>query len=121
MRITWDDKSNTKDPAPKMNLLEHYINRSRVPDIQKAYNDAILEYVSKYNEMNEKIIKLNKELEVWKKNQHGRKSSLDQQKKNFIDEQKLKGVSNRSIAKMLNLSEGTIRNYLKSKNIKGSV
>lgn len=115
MRITWNDKSNTEDPAPKMNSLEHYINRSRVQGIQIAYNDAVLEYVAKYNELNEKIIKLNKELEVWKKNQHGRKSSLDQHKKNFIDEQKLNGVSNRSIAKTLNLSEGTIRNYLKSK------
>lgn len=120
MRIVWSDSNNKTDPAPKLNALENYIERSRIKGIEKAYDEAIKEYLEHYNNLNDKnsklqskIKNLEQQLEVWKKNQNGRKKILSENHITFIHSEKLKGTSNRQIAKLLHVSEGTIRNYIK--------
>ena len=123
LRIVWRDSNRKDNPNPKMNELEKYINISNVNGIDQAYSDAINEYIAEYNLRAEELAALRKEnyklkirLEHWEKNQHGRKSVLNDINKKSIESKKEKGLSNRQIAKELNISEGTVRNYLKSKS-----
>ena len=102
--------------------MELYINRSKVDGIGEAYNNAINEYVEEYNSKCAEIVSLRQEinflksqLDLWKNQQHGRSSVLNDINKKIIDNEKLKGISNSQIAKRLGISEGTIRNYLKTK------
>lgn len=121
MRIVWRDKNRNDDPNPYLNGLEHYINRSKVDGISEAYTLAIDEYINEYNYKCEEIARLKQEinvlkskLNVWESQQHGRSSVLNDINKKIIDKEKFKGTSNRKIAKKLNISEATVRNYLKS-------
>lgn len=122
MRIVWSDRNRLDDPNPSLNGLEYYINRSNVDGIRQAYTNVINDYVREYNAKLAEISNLKQEnivlkarLDVWKRQQHGRKSVLNDINKKSIDMKKEKGLSNRQIAKELNISEGTVRNYLKSK------
>ena len=133
MKITWTDKNRKDDPAPetndienKLRVLGYYVNRSRVGGIHEAfanlenqYSKATAEYIRDWNSQNERIGGLQKEitelkrqLEKWTKNQKGRR------KKNVAIEEvlslKKEGLSNRKIGEQLNISEGTVRNILKS-------
>lgn len=120
MRIVWSNRNRKDDPNPKLNALENYINRSNIDGIRQAYTLAINEYVQEYNAKCEEISQLKQEniilkahLDIWKRQQHGRRSVLNDINKKIIDNEKLKGTSNRQIANKLGISEGTIRNYLK--------
>ena len=122
MRVVWRDKSRLDDPSPALNRLEYYINRSKIEGIGQAYTNAINEYVEEYNSKCAEIVSLKQEvaflkskLDIWNNQQHGRRSVLNDINRKNIDIKKEKGLSNRQIAKDLNISEGTVRNYLKSK------
>ena len=122
MRIVWSNRSRTDDPNPELNGLEDYINRSNIDGIRQAYTLAVNEYIQEYNakcaeisQLKQENIILKAQLDVWKRQQHGRSSVLNDINKRIIDNEKLKGTSNRQIAKRLGISEGTIRNYLKTK------
>lgn len=103
------------------------INQDRRTNEYKSYNnffykllymwDMIKQTEKQYQELlktkDSEIIRLQKELDKWTKNQHGKKSILTKEKKDKIVECKKMSMSNREIAKRINVSEGTVRNFLK--------
>lgn len=75
--------------------------------------NKIWELQKTIKELQETIKELEKELSKWKNQQHGKKSILTEEQKAEIIKCKTMLISNRKIAKKINVSEGTIRNYIK--------
>jgi uncharacterized protein YukE len=62
--VEWEDKTRTDLCFPQYNQLKGYIERSRVFGIQEAYSDASAEVSRIYNEQNNKINELSKEVRM---------------------------------------------------------
>lgn len=123
-------------PFPNYNMLENeiinnsacYVSinmRNKTLEIHEQATAEILKLIDqKYKEISELkkenkeqkeiISKLTSQLKKWTDQQEGRKKILNYNQKNQILEWKNEKLSNREIAKKLQVSEGTIRNFLKS-------
>lgn len=80
--------------------------------VYKAFNWDIKKYVYSLEPISDHQKRQKKA--SFKKAIGGRPQILSQQDKENIDQWKAAGTSNRQIAKMLKVSEGTIRKYLKT-------
>lgn len=142
MGIVYNNK-NLQPPFPNFNNLERRINYNRSSYLDSnetdkliiLFNKAQKEIVNKLNDLcrmieNQKIIinQLNKKIQAmeieynknydkWLMQQKGRKQILTEEQRRKIIELKKMNVSNRKIANKFNVSEGTIRNLLKSENL----
>ena len=118
-----------KTPFPNYNMLRNeiiknsarYVNldtREKALEIYDKSSDEILKFIRILQENNREqeilINDLNSQLQKWKEQQNGRKSILTKEKKDQIIKCKKMKLSNREIARNLKVSEGTIRNFIKT-------
>lgn len=140
MKITWGSKRDLKKYDISIeqyykNLGDHWNDLSdfisdptdRRTKYYRAYHQFFMELVymsdmiiqnqkqheALINKKNEQIQALERELEKWTEQQHGRKSKLTEHEKEHIKNWKKSGASNREIANKIGVSEGTIRNVLR--------
>lgn len=141
MGIFYNNK-NLQPPFPNFNNLERrinynrssYLNSNETDKLINLFDEAQNEIIDKLNYLcrvieNQIIIinQLHKKIQImeieyknydkWLMQQKGRKQILTEEQKRKIIELKKMNVSNRKIANKFNVSEGTVRNLLKSENL----